>query len=53
MTPISSTCRITPFSDERGKTIVWNNVGMQTGCPIANIPMWIIGFAKEPRELLY
>ena len=38
---------ITPFSDERGKTIVWNNVGMQTGYPIANIPMWIMGFAKD------
>ncbi|MDR1463924.1 MAG: MFS transporter [Oscillospiraceae bacterium] len=38
---------ITPFSNERGKTIVWNNVGNQCGYPIANIPNIIMGFARD------
>ncbi|MDR3313716.1 MAG: MFS transporter, partial [Oscillospiraceae bacterium] len=38
---------ITPYSDERGKTMVWNSVGNQCGYPIANLPNIIMGFAKD------
>jgi len=38
---------ITPYSDERGKTHVWYAVGQQTGYPVGNIPMYIMGFVKD------
>ncbi|MDR1733525.1 MAG: MFS transporter [Oscillospiraceae bacterium] len=38
---------ITPYSTERGKINVWKSVGVQLGYPIANIPGWIFGFAKD------
>jgi len=38
---------ITPSSIERGKTMVWANVGMQIAWPFANIPLYIMGFARD------
>ena len=41
---------ITPHSDERGKLMVWKETGGQMGWPIANIPTWIMGFAKDRQQ---
>lgn len=38
---------ITPFSDERGRTQVWQNVGNQAGYAFGNIPQYIMGFARD------
>ena len=38
---------ITPLSDERGKARTWENVGMQVGYGLGNIPQWIMGFARD------
>ncbi len=38
---------ITPYSKERGKTMVWGSVGTQIGYPIANLPNIIMGFARD------
>jgi len=41
---------ITPYSDERGKTMVWKETGGQFGWPIANIPAYIMGFARDRQQ---
>ena len=42
---------ITPSSDERGKTVVWEGVANQLGYPIANIPAYIMGFARDRQRM--
>jgi len=41
---------ITPFSDQRGKTMVWQETGGQFGWPIANIPAYLMGFARDRQQ---
>jgi len=38
---------ITPYSAERGRAMVWEGVGAQTGYPFGNIPAYIFGFVKD------
>jgi len=38
---------ITPYSAERGRAMVWEGVGAQTGYPFGNIPAYILGFVKD------
>jgi len=38
---------VAPHTQERSKIWVWQQVGMQFGWPIGNIPMWIFGLARD------
>ncbi|MDR2524973.1 MAG: MFS transporter [Oscillospiraceae bacterium] len=38
---------ITPYSSERGKSMVWGAVGMQVSYAIYNLPAYFMGLAKD------